>query len=218
MSFDALEGMPAIAPLEFFSLEGELPFVKAPPTLRHMRKHCLLPSSSEMLGEESFAEVAIAWSEEGVYTAVFVDKPFEEARYPRFAEGDAFELFLDTRDLKNAGFSTRFCHQFLFLPQAVQGISCQELTHFRTEETHVLCDPADLQLSTTFEKKGYQMEIFIPRHVLHGYDPATFDRLGINYRIHRMSGQPQHFALSSQHFNVEQHPRLWASYKLRRSV
>ncbi len=178
-----------------------------------MRSRYLLANTSEWLGEEHFAEIAAAWNESGLFIDVFVDKPFEEALYPRFDDGDAVELFFDTRDLKTAGFATRFTHQFLFLPQAVQGVQVQELTHFRTEDTHPHCDPADLQVSTEFTKKNYEMQIFIPAHCLLGYDPASFDRIGFTYRIHRYKGTPQHFSLSSQHFSLEQHPRLWASFK-----
>ena len=213
MNIEILERLPALAPLDFFSVQGELRHSKTPPSSKLMRGRYLLPNTSEWLAEEHFADVAIAWNESGLFVDLFVDKAFEEALYPRFDEGDAVELFFDTRDLKTAGFATRFCHQFLFLPQAVQGIQAQELTHFRTEDTHPICDPADLQLTVEFCKKNYELQIFIPAHSLHGYDPASFDRIGFTYRIHRYKGAPQHFSLSSQHFTLEQHPRLWASFK-----
>ncbi len=217
MNGEALERMPALAPLEFFSLEGEIRHSKTPPSSKLMRKGFLLPDTSEWLGEEKFADVAMAWNETGLFIDVFVDKTFEEAAYPRFFEGDAVELFIDTRDLKTAGFATRFCHQFVFLPQAVQGIQAQEITHFRAEESHPLCDASELQITTEFEKNSYELQIYIPSSCLHGYDPASFDRMGLTYRIHRFKGSPQHFSLSSQHFSVEQHPRLWASFKLEKA-
>ncbi|MBI2812250.1 MAG: hypothetical protein HYX67_15670 [Candidatus Melainabacteria bacterium] len=167
---------------------------------------------SEWLVEERFAEVALAWNETGIFAAAFVDKAFEESAYPRFSDGDAVELLFDTRDRKTAGFPTRFCHQFVFLPQAVQGIHAQEVTHFRTEDTHPLCDAGDLQVEAEFEKKSYSLQIYIPAQCLHGYDPSSFEKIGFTYRIHRFKGAPQHFSLSSQHFTLEQHPRLWASF------
>jgi len=208
-----IEACPALAPVEFFALEGELPYVKGTPTAKQMRKNCLLPKMGEWLGEETFADVAISWNETGLFVHLFVEKPFEEAAYPKFTEGDAFELFCDTRDLKEAGFPTRFCHQFLFLPQPVQGIQAQEITRFRTEDTHPLCEAEDLEIKAVMGKKEYTLELFIPANCLHGFDPASFDRIGLTYRIHRHKGTPQHFALSSQHFSLEQHPRLWASFR-----
>ncbi len=216
MNLEVFEELPSLTPLDFFTLEGEISYVKTPPSSKQMRRF-LLPDLSEFLAEERFADVALAWSEAGIYAAVFVNKPCEEVFYPRFEEGDAVELFFDTRDLKTAGFSTRFCHRFVFLPQAVQGISAQEITHFRTEDTHPLCDPSDLQLTAEIGKKDYALQIFIPSHALHGFDPASFEKIGFAYRIHRVKGAPQHFAMSPQHFSMEQHPRLWASFTFKRS-
>ena len=213
MNLEVLEELPPLNPLEFFTLEGELKYSKTAPSSKIMRRSFVLPDTSEWLAEERFAEVALAWSESGIFIDVFVNKPFEEAAYPRFSEGDAVELFFDTRDLKTASFATRFSHQFVFLPEAVQGISAQEISHFRTEDIHPLCDSSDLQVVAEFGKNDYEMQIFIPAHCLHGFDPASFERIGFTYRIHRYRGTPQHFALSSQHFSIEQHPRLWASFK-----
>ena len=214
MNLEVLEELPPLNPLEFFTLEGELKYSQTAPSSKIMRRSFTLARTSEWLAEERFAEVALAWSESGIFIDVLVNKPFEEASYPRFAEGDAIELFFDTRDLKTASFATRFSHQFVFLPEAVQGISAQEISHFRTEDTHPLCDSSDLQLTTVTSKNDYEMQIFIPAHCLHGFDPSSFERIGFTYRIHRYRGAPQHFALSSQHFSIEQHPRLWASFKL----
>jgi hypothetical protein len=213
MSMEVLEELPALAPLEFFSLEGQLRYSKTPPSSKIMRKSFMLADTTEWLAEERFADVALAWNESGLFIDVFVDKASDECFYPRYDEGDAVELFFDTRDLKSAGFATKFCHQFVFLPRAVQGITAQEVTHFRTEDTHPLCDAAELQVVTEIGKKDYELQIFIPAHCLCGFDPSSFERLGFTYRIHRHKGAPQHFALSSQHFSLEQHPRLWASFK-----
>jgi hypothetical protein len=213
MTLEVLEKLPPLSPLEFFSLEGELKYCKTPPTLKAMQRSHLLADTSEWLTEEKFADVALAWNEGGLTISAFVERPFGEASYPRYEEGDSLELFFDTRDLKSAGFATKFCHQFVILPQAVQGIIAQEVTHFRTEDTHPLCDAADLQVTAEFDKKSYTLQVFIPAHCLYGYEPASFERIGFTYRVHRHKGAPQHFALSSQHFSLEQHPRLWASFK-----
>lgn len=217
MDLDVLEELPALVPLEFFSIEGSLNYAKSQPSTNILRTRFALPDTSEWLGEEHFADVGAAWNESGLFVGVFVEKAFGETFYPSFDNGDAIELFLDTRDLKTAGFATRFCHHFLFLPQPVQGIQAQELTHFRTEDVHPLCDPADLQVSQKFAKKSYELQIFIPSHCLYGYDPFSFDRIGLTYRIHRFKGAPQHFSLTSQHFTLEQHPRLWATFKFKKN-
>jgi hypothetical protein len=209
--------MPALAPLDFFTLAAHGSYSKQPPTLKQMRRSFSLPDTSAMLGEEHFVDVAVSWNEEGLNVAVWVQKPFEEACYPQFAKGDAFELFIDTRDLKTAGFMTRFCHHFLILPQEVQGIRALEITRFRTEDSHPLSDPAELIVESGFDQTAYWLQIYLPAHCLHAFDPLQFDRLGFNYRCHRPHGMPQHFSVSSQDYPIEQYPRLWGTLKLQRS-
>ncbi|MBS0621157.1 MAG: hypothetical protein JSS61_06835 [Verrucomicrobia bacterium] len=215
MSWQRLEEMPSLMPADFFAFEGEIKKVKKAPSPKEMQKSHLLPDLSALLAEERFADLALAWNPEALFISLFAHQEFEEALFPRYAEGDALEIFIDTRDLKTAGFATRFCHQFFFLPQALQGIQAGEVTRFRTEDTHPLCDAGELHVETVFQKKSYEMHLVIPAHVLHGFDPTTCDRLGFAYRIFRARGRPQHFSFSSDHFSLEQNPRLWASLKLK---
>lgn len=159
-----------------------------------------LPSTALFTGEESFATVAIGWSDEGIALEIQSEE----------AEIECVELFFDTRDLKTAGFNTRFCHHFLFLPEG----SGREVTHFRTEDSHPLCAPELLECRVTTKKGKKSMAIFIPAECLHGYDPSQFDRLGFTYRIQRAVGSPQHFAAVSTDFQIDQHPSLWGSLQL----
>lgn len=199
-----IDTFPALLPLHFFGM-----------TLQAKEgKRLRLPSTAELLGEDSFADVFFTWEKKGVLININVGKPFEEASYPDFAVGDSVELFLDTRDLKTAGFATKFCHRFLFLPKEVQGIQCQELSHFRTEDAHPLCDPSDLSCKTEFSKKAFSMEISLPAAVLHGYDPLSFARLGFTYKINAPGRDPQHFSVSSHFYKIEQNPSLWSTILL----
>jgi hypothetical protein len=213
MNLEVLEELPALVPSDFFALEGQLHYSPSLASFHQKRKHFLLPALAQWQGEEQFADIALAWNESGIFANVVVHKPFEEAFYPRFASGDAVELFFDTRDLKTAGFATKFCHQFVFLPSAVQGILAQEISHFRAEDTHPLCDASELQVGVEMGKEDYALQIFIPAHCLHGFDPTSFERIGFTYCIHRFKGSPQHFGLNAQNFSFEQHPRLWTSFK-----
>jgi hypothetical protein len=216
MALELFESMPALAPLDFFSVVAPVRYKKPGDRSKRFKKPFDLPSTSTLLGEESFADFSISWCEEGMAIETVVRQPFQQAIYPRFSEGDSLELFIDTRDLKAAGFIHRFCHHFLILPQEVQGIRVLEITHFRTEDSHPLCDPAEIRVDVRFDKKGYDMQIFIPTSCLHGYDPDHFDRLGFTYRFNRYRGDPQHFTLRSEDWAIEQNPRLWASLKLER--
>lgn len=207
---ELLEQLPALPPLQFFSVEVDIKYGK------EVKKNHLLPEFTDLIGEVHFADVSLAWNEEAILLKVDVKKPFEEAFYPDYEKGDAFDFFFDTRDLKTTGVPTRFCHHFLVLPKEVQGVRVQELSKFRAEDSHPLCDSTDIFVETDFSSKGYQLTLAFPSAVLHGYEPHSFDRLGFTYRIHRSGGNPQHFATSSLFYKIEQQPSLWASLKLTR--
>lgn len=210
MREDVLEGIESLFPLDFFALSIEIAYAKA------FRKLSMLPDTSSFLGEEKFADVLMGWNEEALLIQVDVDKPFEECSFPQYHLGDAVELFFDTRDMKSAGFLTRFCHHFVILPKEVGEIRAQELTRFRTEDTHPLCDPEDIKVDADFGRKKYTLQITIPSNCLHGYDPISFDRLGVTYRIHRFKGAPQHFSVSSRHYGIEHEAALWSQAKLKK--
>lgn len=196
---EILESLPPIAPLHFFTLSLDVPKGK---------KGKKLPRTSEYLAEEHFGDVTLRWDDEGIWVQAVIDKKFEEATYPDFSKGDALELFFDTRDMKNAGFLTRFCHHFVILPQPVQGVLAQEITRLRADDTRPLCDPSEIETSTTFSRNGYTITAYFPSRILYGFDPQNFDRLGFTYRIHRYRGLSQNFSSKT---NVEQNSSGWAT-------
>lgn len=205
-----------ITPVNFFQIQaGCLYLPKSFPGLngQNFRKY-LLPDFSHLCGEISFAEVAMGWNEEGIELLVRVDKPFRSTSYPQVDRGDGIEIFIDTRDVKTSGFNTRFCHHFFFLPESIDGHAAGEITRFRTEDVHELCDAQDLKVNPTLKKDSYSLAIFIPSQCLNGYDPAQFDRLGFTYRVNRPDGYPQHFSATTDDYQIEQQPSLWGTLKL----
>jgi hypothetical protein len=203
----------SLNPLHFFAISCDcryLPIKERFPSLSSYS----LPTTQPLTGEEAFAKIAMGWNEEGLAWQIEVNEPVSQCTYPKVDAGDSVELFIDTRDIKTSGFNTRFCHYFFFLPEAMEGISAGEKTHFRTEDSHPLCDSKDLVLETAVKRKFYTMKIFIPSHCLHGYDPKQFDRLGFTYRINRQGGEPQHFSVLSKEYQIDQQPSLWGSLKL----
>jgi hypothetical protein len=203
----------ALNPVHFFALSCDCLRIVKKESTPSLTTH-LLPSTSRLCHEYPFAKVAMGWHAEGIAFHIQVDQPFVKAVYPDVTKGDSVELFIDTRDLKSAGFNTRFCHHFFFLPKAVEEDQWGEITHFRTEDSHPLCDPNALECSVQIAKDHYKMKIFIPAQCLFGYDPNQFDRLGFTYRINRSGGHAQHFSVVSQEYQIDQQPSLWASVKL----
>ncbi len=176
-----------------------------------------LPNPSFLFSEDSFAFLAISWGLDGLRFDLKVDKPLEEVVYPKYREGDSLELFIDTRNLKQALSVHRFCHHFIFLPEEVKGEKGYEVTLFRFDEKRKLVSSDLFAIQTTIKKKTYEMEIDIPKEALHGYAPNEFNHLGFTYRINRYGGKAQSFALSSQFFAIEKHPSLWATLVLENS-
>lgn len=203
-----LEWMDPLFPADFLLCSVEIGKVK------DHKKLTTLPDFSELLAEEPFAELSLGWNEEGILGCLEVNQSIQASFFPSYIKGDALELFIDTRDNKQAASASSFCHQFIFLPEEVGGVSGQEITRFRGEDAHTLCDPSLLYLERSMSKKGYTLFFRIPKEALHGYDPVEFPRIGFAYRIHRHKGKPSHFPFSSKNFEPLSHPNLWASLML----
>ncbi len=203
------EDVPSLCPVSFFKLQGKLKYADQH---KNLSRSYLLSDTSDLLNEEPFAAVSMAWNEKALLCTVKVRKGFDESHFPNVAKGDAIELFIDTRDLKTAGAPTRFCHHFVFFPHT--DFPSQEITRLRAEEERPLADQNDLIVTSSKERKSYLLDIAITRDALFGYDPGNFKRLGFTYRINRYRGDPQHFAVSSFEYSIEKHPALWASFEL----
>ncbi len=209
-----LENLESLSPLRFFSFECEIAYAERFP--KKCKKTDFLPPLSRFVDKDNFTRVALFWNESALMFYIEVNHPFEGSNFPNYRDGDSVELFIDTRNDKSAGFVTKFCHHFCFLPKDVEGIEVKELTRFRTDEAHELCDPNKITFETEFSKKGYQMQIVLPADCLFSYEPESFNQLGFTYRINRSSGLPEHFAVSSRRIAIERHPNLWASLHLNR--
>lgn len=205
------EDLPSLSPVQFFGLTADCQFLRG--SLKP-EKGYLLPSTNDLLDEETFADVYTAWNFEKLCFYFAVHRPFQKVGEPDFRKGDSIEIFIDTRDLKTKGVVTRFCHHFVFFPVEVKNFFGQEITRFRNDDTHRLCHPEDLQVIPDLDKDSYRISVEIPAHCLHGYDPLSFPRIGFTYQINRFEGFSQHFAVSSDEYNIEQHPATWGTLKL----
>lgn len=209
----------SFTPVNFFQVSFDchhLPEAKQAPfalSLKNYAKY-LLPDVSALTGQTSFAEVAMGWSQEGLEILAIIHQPYLKALYPQYDKADSMEICLDTRDVKTSGYNTRFCHHFVFLPEAVEGLQAGELTKFRTEDMHPLCASAELAVQSSLKPDLYILQCHIPSNCLFGYDPEQFDRLGMTYRINRAQGLPQEFSVLAEDYKFQEQPSLWASVRL----
>ena len=155
------DDFPALSPVQFFGLTADSQFLRG--SLKP-EKGFLLPATSELLSEETFADVYTAWSFEKLSFYIGVHTPFQKVVEGDFRKGDSIELFIDTRDLKTKGVVTRFCHHFIFYPVETQNFYGREITRFRNEDTHRLCHPEDLRVTPDMDETSYSRAIEIPSH------------------------------------------------------
>lgn len=211
-----LDQISPLLPIDFFRVEVDLHEIEKKGWSDKLKKRYELPDISPLLYEDSFSKMAMGWHAQGLVFDVSIARPFQECIFPLYRKGDSIELFIDTRDLKSAGSVTRFCHHFVIYPQPIDGIHAQEVTHFRGDDRHVLCESDQIKVTTDLLQRRLHLKIFIPSECLHGYDPTVFDKLGFAYRINRVGGQPDHFGVSSKYLAIEQQPSLWSTMHLRK--
>ena len=207
------DDIPSLSPVQFFGISSDCFYIRG---ALKPDKNYLLPSTSELLSEDSFADVYAGWNVEKLAFYISVHTPFQKIVEGDFRKGDSIEIFLDTRDLKTKGVVSRFCHHFVFFPVQTPSFYGMEITRFRSDDMHRLCHPEDLCIRPHIETDSYRMLIEIPANCLHGYDPLSFSRLGFTYRINRAGGPPQHFAVSSEEYAIEQHPATWGTLTLQK--
>ncbi|MEX1012988.1 MAG: hypothetical protein WD595_04585 [Waddliaceae bacterium] len=210
--FKEEELLEPVSAINFVQLSFPCQKLTEPLNRKNFKKH-QLPETTSLTKEDAFADVAIGWGLEGVEILIHSKLPYIETHFPDFSKGDAVEIMIDTRDNKSTGFNTRFCHHFFFLPESIEGTQAGEITHFRTEDRHLLCDPSLLSVSFERERNGYYLHAKIPREALHGYAPDQFHRLGFTYCLYH-NNERQHFSVLSEEFSIAEHPALWASLNL----
>ena len=180
-----------------------------------------LPQFCKLLQNEPdpFAAVSMAWAQAGdekgggggLRFFVDVKQPNPQVAFPDIHKGDSIEFFIDTKNLKQARTTHRFCHHFYFLPERIEGIMARESTRFRTEDSHPHCASDDLEVKIVRKKKSYTAEIFIPEKCLVGFQPEKGSSIGFTYRINRTNEKAQHFVLSSSYCQIDQYPYLWST-------
>lgn len=207
------DDIPSMSPVQFFGVTADCLSVRGK---LKADKELLLPCTSDLLGETSFADVYTGWNVDKFALLFSVHVPFQKVSEGDFRKGDSIEIFIDTRDMKTKGAVSKFCHHFVFFPEMTQNFYGREITRFRSDDMHRLCHPEDLQVVSKIEEDSYTLSIEIPSHCLHGYDPLSFSRLGFTYRINRFGAPAQHFAVSSDEYTIELHPATWGTLKLQR--
>jgi hypothetical protein len=221
----SLTDIPAFTPINFVSVLTEMhrldisqhledkSFIDSSIWSKLNAQRYKLPELGDLTSVVPFCDIFCGWSNEGLTFSFKFDDPFQCTFFPRFERGNAIEIFIDTRDNKKAKVPGRYCHQFLFLPKEADGTRARELSRFRGEEKHDLCQDSDLTIEADLGKK-LTCAVFIPKRALFGYDPIEFPKLGLALVLHAPKCTAQYFGPSPAEYTVASHPSLWTSVNL----
>ena len=174
---------------------------------------------SELGGQPSFADFRVAWSGEGLFFNLQVrgKKQAPWCRESRLEESDGLTLWIDTRDTHNVHRASRFCHQFVFLPQgegAQHANPVAELLNINRAKDNPK-QPARGALQVRSEKRvdGYLMHGHVPANAITGYDPNEHSKLGFYYAVTDRELGWQTLSLGSE-YPFQTDPSLWGTLDL----
>ncbi|HUG94440.1 MAG TPA: hypothetical protein VML55_26655 [Planctomycetaceae bacterium] len=189
------------------------------PKLLELPDDCRLPDFGVFDAAPPFADVRVAWNEDGFGVSVRVDGK----RHPpdcdpeRPDESDSLSVWIDTRNTQSIHRASRFCHGFRFFP-AGGGRTGNEpaarqmlISQAREDAPQV---PADrLHVASQPDSTGYRLEAWLPAEALHGFDPETSPRLGFYYHV-RDRELGEQFLTVGPEFPFRHDPSLWSTLEL----
>lgn len=200
-----------------FRLAWRCPWREVPPRGKAAwGRECILPATAGLAGASAFAEVFLCWNEEWLAFAVEVKGKRRVRPYPeQFWLGDSVELWLDTRDVRNAHRLSRFCHHFVLLPPAGRGGPKGGRAFLAEDSPAEPLHPGALKLASRRTPGGYRMELVIEAEALVGYDPLEHPRLGFNYHVNDLELGAQWWTFGRD-FPIWKDPSLWGTLILAR--
>lgn len=145
-----------------------------------------LPDLTGVEGADPYADVYLGWSEEGLYFGVDVrGKAGLKVEPNRPLKGDGVQIWVDTRDVREAHRASRFCHHFFFLPTGgtKKGPVAGQMRIRRARAQGKPCEPQSISVSARIRRAGYTLSAHLPSDILHGFDPDDNTRIGFTYRI-----------------------------------
>jgi cellulose/xylan binding protein with CBM9 domain len=180
-----------------------------------------LPCFAELGGTKPFADMRLAWNEQGIAVNVTVrgkEQPLW-CRDSRIDDSDGVQIFIDTRNTQNIHRASRFCHRFAFLPIGA-GRKLDEplavlLAINRAKESPREMETGALKMRCQRLQDGYAIEAFIPAAALTGYSPTDQPAIGFSYAVIDRELGWQTFTVGQEMPFLED-PSLWGTLELTR--
>lgn len=178
-----------------------------------------IPSLSELDSSANFADVRMAWTDEGIGLSVEVSgrttQPRCDAESPTGSDG--LHVWLDTRNTQTVHRATKYCQQFSLLPRGggaglSSPVACA-IPLARAREETSLPDASQIELKSSVQSDGYWLDVWLPKEVLYGYEPAQHRSLGFHFVVRDSQLGEQTLATSSE-FPYATDPSLWQTIEL----
>jgi len=175
-----------------------------------------LPPLGELDGAPPFAQVYVAWNNEGLYVAAQIPKqgPIVGNRR-RPTSGDGMQLWVDTQPEQSGHRATRYCHHFVILPRApgVAGPLAWQQQIRRARSRPPLCDAEDIEVEVSREEGQYLLQVGLTSAALNGFEPHEHSEIGFNYLIHDTAAGRQLWSCPAQ-VPYQRDPTFWGRLRL----
>ena len=174
---------------------------------------------AELEGSAPWADVRVAWNEQGLVFSVVVQekKTAPWCRINRIDDSDSVQFWIDTRDVHNVHRASRFCHRFVALPFGNGARATDPFVQWmpihRARNNPNTIDDGLLQVYSERQADGYRLDMLLPAAALTGFDPGEHPRLGFHYAVVDRELGEQTFAAGSP-FPYRDDPSLWGTLEL----
>ena len=183
---------------------------------------CRIDNFADMDGRRNFADVRLAWNEDGLALQVELrgkdQPPVGDAARPRHSDG--VSLWIDTRDARASHRASRHCHQFHFLPTG-GGAEKDEPAFVQSKINRAVQDappapPGSVPFQFLPRKGGWRLEAFLSAVALNGFDPEQNPRLGFYCAVRDAELGEQVLSVGAD-FPYADDPTLWSVLELTRA-
>ncbi len=180
---------------------------------------CRIPSLAELDSSPVFADVRLAWNDDGLGLSVEVRGRTRRLNCSKVAPSgsDGLHVWFDTRNTKTVHRATKFCQQFSLLPSGGGRAEVEPLAMAiplaRAREESPPADTSPIRLQSEVRSDGYWLEAWLPAEAVVGYDPSQHPQLGFHCVIRDSELGDQWLAVGSE-FPCESDPSLWQTIEL----
>jgi hypothetical protein len=198
----------------------EIPRPEGAKRLLDLPASCALPDGARLEGRVPWAEVRVGWNPRGLGIAVLAEGVADSQLAADRPEGFAdAQFWVDTRDTRDVSRATRFCHRFVAPLRVRESGRRLDIDVVQRPIARALADPPMsrpglIEARAELSRAGWQLELFLPAQVLHGFDPDTNRRLGFASQIADHVREDQFLGVGRD-FPIGENPSLWATIELR---